>query len=543
MAVPGPGKSSIVLEDADQPRLGRSVEPVEPRGVGPDRLFARFVVICASSTIVLLAAGFVTGPESERLGLLGVIGILLVVVALAIRLLSRGFSRRVLMLAGVVLMVLGVTIGASISDSLDAVVILPLTGALLVIPVLRGRLLTTMFAAAFGASIAGEIAAHAVRGRAQPGSDSAFELISLTASAVMLAFAYGLVWWVSNAWRASGERTSRVLADQRYMLALNERLVLTLDPGKVLNLVADSLKLVLPYDNLTIYRVDREAGLLRPVLARDRFEALILENSFPLEHGITGWVVTHAEPQCVNDAQRDPRMSLIPGTPAEDESIIIVPLIGEGDVLGTLNVGRMGGSESHFSAADFQLARLFAGQAAIALLNADRHRAFANQAMTDALTGLYNRGAFEDEIAALLADPAAQPVTLLMLDLDGFKAFNDRHGHPAGDSWLSEVAVAIRAAVRAGDRVCRFGGDEFAVLLPAASPAVGTRVAERIRSGIAALHLGPGIGVTASVGAARDPGAATRDAIVAAADAALYRAKALGGNQVALAEAAEAPVS
>jgi len=361
---------------------------------------------------------------------------------------------------------------------------------------------------------------------------------------VMLAFAYGLAWWVTNEWLMSNGRIAHALTGQGHLLALTERLVATLDPPQVLNLIADSLKSMVAYDNLTIYRVDREAGLFRPVLARDRFASLILENTFPLDRGITGWVVTHAEAQCINDAQFDPRMALIPGTPAEAESLIVVPLMDGSDVMGTLNVGRMGGTEAHFDAADFEMTRLFASQAAIALLNADRHGAVATRAMTDTLTGLHNRGAFEEHIAALLAEPGAQSLTLLMLDLDGFKALNDRQGHLAGDGVLREVAGSIRAAVRAGDHACRYGGDEFAILLPATARAVGAQVAERIRASIAGLETGAGGGITVSVGVACAPDdATTRDGLVAAADVALYRAKALGGDGVAVAEAATAPTS
>ena len=183
--------------------------------------------------------------------------------------------------------------------------------------------------------------------------------------------------------------------------------------------------------------------------------------------------------QCINDAQRDSRMSLIPGTPVEDESLIVVPLGSGGDVVSTLNVGRIGGLEAHFDSADFEMAKLFASVASIALLNAETHQGIATRAETDALTSLLNRRAFDDHSLAILGDPGTQPVTLLMLDLDGFKAFNDPHGHPAGDAVLLGVAMSLRAAVRAGDRACRNGGDEFAVLLPATTQAVGERVAER----------------------------------------------------------------
>jgi len=498
-----------------------------------DRMFGRYAVLCACATLAMFVAVLVVAPERERPGLLLIDGLAGTTVLLAIWLLRRGLSSQLLLIAGFVLMALGIVAGAALTDGLDGAAVMPLGGALLVIPVLRGRRLIAVFVLAFSASMAGETAAYAVGGMTQlAGLVSA--PMSLAESGVMLAFIYGIVWWVSNEWRTTTARSAHVLASQGQLLALNERLLATLDPQKVLNLIADSLKSVVAYDNLTIYRVDRKASLLRPVLARDRFASLILDSTFPVDRGITGWVVTHGEPQCVNDALRDPRMSLIPGTPAEDESMIVVPLLIDGEVGGTLNIDRMGGVEAYFQPSEFEVAQLFARQASIALQNAEAHHAVSTRAETDALTGLRNRGAFEEDIAVLLADGSTQPLTLLMLDLDSFKAFNDRHGHPAGDALLAGVARALNAGVRAGDRVYRYGGDEFAVLLPGTAAGMWVEVAARIRAAIAGLATSMGADIGASVGAACYPGdAATRDGLVAAADAALYRAKGSGCDTVA----------
>ncbi len=500
-----------------------------------DQLFARFAGLCAVATVTLMGAGLVAAPVHERPGIMVVDGLAGATAILAIIFVRRGLSRGLLLVSGVVLMALGVVAGASLTDGLDGAAVLPLAGAMMVIPTLRGRSLTAVFVLAFSASIVGEMAAYTVGGMTHL-AGLVSPPLSLAESAIMLAFTYGLVWWVSKEWQVASARSARVLASERQLLALNERLLATLDPQKVLSLIADSLKSVVAFDNLTIYRIDREARLLRPVLARDRFAALILDSTFSIDRGITGWVVTHGEAQCVNDAHLDPRMTLIPGTPTEAESLVIVPLLIDGEVGGTLNLGRIGGEEAHFTASEFEITQLFAKQASIALQNAEAHQAVWTRAETDALTGLRNRGAFEQDIAASLAGAGVRPLTLLMLDLDGFKAFNDKNGHPRGDSLLGAIARAINSGVRAGDRVYRYGGDEFAVLLPDTAPGLGLEIANRIRGAVAALDSGPGGPITASVGVASCPrSAVTRDGLVAEADAALYRAKESGANRVAVA--------
>jgi len=494
------------------------------------------MVVCGCVLTLMLTVAVATAPPAAREAIAPLAALVAATLGLATWFYTRGFSRRLFVIAGLVLMVFGIVVAATLPDGLDGAVILPLTGALLVLPVLRGRALLAMFVLAFAASMVGEVVAHMDLAISEaPGPVSL--PVSIAASAMMLAFAYGLVWWVSNQWLSANERSTRTLASQRQLLVLNERFLATVDPQQVLSLLADSLKSLVDYDNLTIYRVDRGAGLLRPVLARDRFASLILESTIALDRGITGWVATHGEAQCVNDASHDPRMALIPGTPAEDESLIIVPLIGEGSVLGTLNLGRMGGPEAYFSTMEFEIARLFASQASIALLNAESHRAVATRAETDALTGLRNRRAFDEGLASLSVDPGARPIVLVMLDLDGFKQFNDRFGHPAGDMLLNAVAGAMNASVRGDDRVYRLGGDEFAVLLPMTGRRVGMQVARRIRTAIAGLDSGGGAPVAASIGVATCPDdVADPSVLVRAADAALYRAKHAGGNRVDSAE-------
>src|SRR4026208_148006 len=163
-----------------------------------------------------------------------------------------------------------------------------------------------------------------------------------------------------------------------------------------------------------------------------------------------GWAVDHREPLLVNDAHLDPRSIQIPGTPFEPESMVIVPLMAEGEVLGTLNLGRMGDAEAHYNQNEFELTKLFAAQAAIALQSAETHDGGEVQAGRDALPGLRNHGSFQRELAAMLAAGSERQVAVLMMDLDRFKGYNDRNGRPAGDDLLVAVSRAIEVSTRHG---------------------------------------------------------------------------------------------
>ena len=318
------------------------------------------------------------------------------------------------------------------------------------------------------------------------------------------------------------------LEGQRRLLDVNERLLSTLDPAGVLELIADSLRAIVPYDSLTIYRADRATGMRRAVIARDRFADEILAHESPIHDGLTGWVIKHGEAVLANDAHLDERTVQVPNTPFEPESIMVVPLIVDGEAIGTLNVGRLGEAESHFTQNEYELTKLFAGQASIAMQNAQTHREVRVRAEQDALTGLRNHGAFQRELGG--AVEAGRPFAVLMLDLDDFKSFNDANGHPAGDGLLVELAEAMTRATRETDRIYRYGGDEFAALLPGADRVVAHDVAERIRRAVrertaSSAHPDAGL-VSISAGVACYPeDGRTKDELVAIADRALYLVK------------------
>jgi diguanylate cyclase (GGDEF)-like protein len=181
------------------------------------------------------------------------------------------------------------------------------------------------------------------------------------------------------------------------------------------------------------------------------------------------------------------------------------------------------------------------GHAVIALANAQRHRTVEQQALVDGLTGLANRrlcaAALEKELAR--AQRFGEPLALVLTDIDDFKRINDRWGHPTGDEVLKVFAKALRESVREIDLAGRWGGEEFALLLPGTDLEGGRELAERVRRKLVRKKFlapdGERIRVTASFGVAAFPNAASQDQLVAASDGALYEAKRTGKNRVAVA--------
>jgi len=161
-------------------------------------------------------------------------------------------------------------------------------------------------------------------------------------------------------------------------------------------------------------------------------------------------------------------------------------------------------------------------------------------AITDALTGLFNRRYMESHLAGLLEQASARgkPLAVLVIDIDYFKSINDTHGHDAGDDVLREFALRIKRSIRGIDLACRYGGEEFVVVMPETDMAVAAMVAERLRRRIAAepfaIHEGArSIPVTISIGTAALRGADDNAAgVLKRADQALYRAKRDGRNRV-----------
>ena len=223
------------------------------------------------------------------------------------------------------------------------------------------------------------------------------------------------------------------------------------------------------------------------------------------------------------------------GDPGNDDGeVLVLPLTVGRATLGTLYL--VGGS---FDEEQRMNGASFASQAAIALENARLHRIVERQALVDGVTGIANRRQCEKLLTAEVAraERLGTPFTLVLADLDDFKAVNDRHGHIVGDDVLRGFASALRATIRDTDHAGRWGGEEFLILLPGADAAGGAQLADRVRAALAGrtfLAREGLVTVTCSIGVAEHrPGNDVRE-LVASADRALYRAKREGKNRVEL---------
>jgi diguanylate cyclase (GGDEF)-like protein len=211
-----------------------------------------------------------------------------------------------------------------------------------------------------------------------------------------------------------------------------------------------------------------------------------------------------------------------------------VPLIYQGNAVGFLLV-RSDDSSRVWADNELMLLHTVADQLTVAVNQARLFAQMEQQALTDALTGCFNRRSFDLQLERdlHLATRTRQPLSLIMIDLDHFKRINDRAGHETGDIALRMLADALRVELRAVDTAVRFGGDEFAVILPQADVEGALLVAERLRARIEEIPV-PGYGnMTASIGLASFPvHASSRDNLVVAADRALYNSKNFGRNCV-----------
>jgi diguanylate cyclase (GGDEF)-like protein len=330
----------------------------------------------------------------------------------------------------------------------------------------------------------------------------------------------------------AAERMQRRLAET--LASVAAALTATLDLNEVLDRVLQNLALVVPFDSAAVLL--RENAHFRVVAAHGQSEAVAVRRLIlPAGDALLAEVLGTRRPITIADVRVDARYWGYGGTDYT-RSWMGLPLLAGDDVIGLLTIdSRIPAAYGEKEAA---VAFAFAGQAAIAIRNASLYGQMQRMAATDALTEAHNRHRFfelaeaEWEAARLLG----RPLAVMMLDIDHFKRVNDSYGHAVGDAVLRAVADRCRSALREADILGRYGGEEFAVLLPGTDLAAAAQVAERLRLLIAEspLQFGGGeVAVTISAGvAAADDATPTLAALLNRADEAMYTAKTTGRNGV-----------
>ena len=334
---------------------------------------------------------------------------------------------------------------------------------------------------------------------------------------------------------AQSAALERQLDSQRELLRVTESLLSTLDTQQLLNEIADSLRKLLPYDNICVSIHDQPARMLRPIFARGVHAADYLARPTPDDEGEDGYVMRTGEPILIADELTDPRVDHFESTGPIAGSMIVSPLRSRDNARGVLTIERLGENVS-FTQDEFELAKLFAAHVAIALQNAEVHRQVEIRAETDRLTGLWNHGSLMEQIEQLVG--GVTRFSMLMVDLDFFKRYNDRFGHQAGNVMLQRIADVLRSSCRDSDRVFRYGGDEFALLLPDTGLAGARTVGAKILQAVNAIgEDDPSAAlINCSIGIAVFPrDGADAAAIILAADRACYAAKRGGRARMATA--------
>ena len=331
--------------------------------------------------------------------------------------------------------------------------------------------------------------------------------------------------------KSFNEKLSKSVRQLSALNDLSKSLGSSLKLDDMLNTIAEHMKQIIDYQSFIIFFVKKDSNEMELVPKRviSPYVELFKNITIKMSEGVLGWVISQKKPLFLEDT----RESRLPNVVEYERSAIIVPMVVENAVMGAFYVGA---AQPHFYTEDsIELVSTVTNQTAMAIKNAELYEQTLSMAITDGLTGLYTHRYFQERIieACKEYERTMKSFSLVMIDTDHFKKYNDTLGHPEGDKILKEISALIKSYTRDSDLVCRYGGDEFAVILKESDKENSVRTAERIREAFQyRFHTYP-VKITSSIGVANFPEDATNKIdLVTAADTALYKSKDGGRNQV-----------
>jgi diguanylate cyclase (GGDEF)-like protein/PAS domain S-box-containing protein len=344
---------------------------------------------------------------------------------------------------------------------------------------------------------------------------------------------------------AVAEQLSRRTMEQATLLQVQRELLTQLDLRRTLGKIVERAQKLLRATTCTLFLLEPDGERLRPLASAGEYADELMTQRPRVGQGLTGWVVSRGVPLKIDHTSKDPRPMRVPGTPDDDESALCAPLELGGRVTGAL---LLSGQPDQFTEADLDFLVALAQVAALAIANSQTFDQVQRQATIDDLTGAFNRSFFNQNLRAELsrAQRLGYSVGLLIVDVDDLKVVNDRHGHLAGDALLKMVVEGLRVSTRETDWVARYGGDEFAVVLPGCAPDQLEGVGEKLRRNVAErsieLASGERLGITVSMGGSVFPDVArSQEALIDQADQSELQAKSADGDRVVVYQGASLP--
>lgn len=338
---------------------------------------------------------------------------------------------------------------------------------------------------------------------------------------------------------------SRELQQKRLQVTtfneIGKALTSSLDLKEVLAIVMEKISELFQPKNWSLLLLDDESGDLRFEIVVGPGSEKIRDLRLKLGEGVAGWVAREKQPLLVADVSKDERFSKKADEVSsfKTQSIICVPLVTRGKCLGAIELLNKV-EEGSFVEDDLLVLTTLADYTAIAIENAIFFNRVQELTITDDLTKLYNSRFLHSRLGYEVerAKRFKNPISMIFLDLDSFKEVNDSFGHLCGSRLLTEVAQLIIGIIRNVDMACRYGGDEFIILMPETRKENAVLVAEKIRVAIKdAVFLkddGINIRLTGSFGVASFPeDAFDKDSLIRMADNAMYRVKTTSKDGVA----------
>ncbi|MFH1460470.1 MAG: diguanylate cyclase [Candidatus Omnitrophota bacterium] len=324
------------------------------------------------------------------------------------------------------------------------------------------------------------------------------------------------------------------------MLQIGHAMSSILNLDELVDFIVRKIADVLQAKICSLMLLDEEEFLV--IKAAVGLDELIMKTTrIKLGSSISGWVALNGEPVLVTDIENDLKFGRTNLPKYQTKSLLCIPLKVKDNVLGVINIADkiVPHQENTFTEEDLKFLAVVCNYAAIAIENAQLYGEVKNLAITDGLTSLFNHRYFQTHLGSEVSrvQRYPHPLSLIMFDIDSFKQFNDTYGHPMGDAVLSQIAKVIKSKVRKVDIPCRYGGEEFAIILPETKLSEAVIVAEKIRKSVEELRFDVGKGtqkkkMTLSGGVAGFKSGMSKEEFVQNADESLYEAKDKGKNRI-----------